>query len=273
MDLVILDRDGVINEDRVDFVRSPEQWVPVPGSLEAIARLCAAGVRVAVATNQSGVGRGLYDEAMLAAIHRRALDEAQIGQNFDAGVGEKFFLLFDISEILYPSDATMAQSSYILFEVAQFDSYAYLFDKPHFVTLDGSTPTGIPLEGMRVAMNGVEAPVGQTYATMVQSLDGSQFQELGQPLSIRVARSASRLDDPALHGPAPDRAAQRPVPVDQHLGPGMARHRSLGGDHGGEHHGTSLPHGRRQLSEQPLILPGRHASLNSIAAPAKRARE
>jgi hypothetical protein len=81
----------------------------------------------------------------------------------------------------------MAQSSYILFEVAQFDNYAYLFDKPHFVTLDGSAPTGIPLEGMRVAMNGVEAPVGQTYATMVQTLDGTQFQELGQPLSIQGA--------------------------------------------------------------------------------------
>ncbi len=75
MDLVILDRDGVINEDRPDFVRSPEQWVPVPGSLEAIARLCAAGVRVAVATNQSGIGRGLYDEATLAAIHRRMESE------------------------------------------------------------------------------------------------------------------------------------------------------------------------------------------------------
>ena len=123
----------------------------------------------------------------MAALHRRALTQEQVTQNFDVGVGEKFFLLFDISEVLYPSDATMAQSSYILFEVAQFDSYAYLFDKPHFVTLDGSTPTGIPLEGMRVAMNGVEAPVGQTYATMVQTLDGTQFQELGQPLSIQGA--------------------------------------------------------------------------------------
>jgi D-glycero-D-manno-heptose 1,7-bisphosphate phosphatase len=81
---VILDRDGVINEDRVDFVRSPEQWVPVPGSLEAIARLCAAGVRVAVATNQSGIGRGLYDEAALGAIHRRMESEiARHGGHLD----------------------------------------------------------------------------------------------------------------------------------------------------------------------------------------------
>lgn len=76
MDLVILDRDGVINRDRDDFIRCPEDWEPLPGSLEAIARLTRAGVRVAVATNQSGVGRGLFDEATLGSIHRRM--EAEI---------------------------------------------------------------------------------------------------------------------------------------------------------------------------------------------------
>ncbi len=120
----------------------------------------------------------------LAAIHRRALTQEQIVQNFDVGVGEKFFMLFDISDVLYPSDPTMAQSSYILFEVAQYDSYAYLFDRPHFVTLDGSTPEGIPLEGIRVAMNGIEAPVGQSYAKLVDTLSAAEFEELGQPLSI-----------------------------------------------------------------------------------------
>lgn len=120
----------------------------------------------------------------MAAIHRRALTQEQITQNFDVGVGEKFYLLFDISEVLYPGDMSMAQSSYILFEVAQYDSYSYLFDKPHFVTLDGSTPEGIPLEGIRVAMNGIEAPVGQSYAKIVDTLSASEFEELGQPLSI-----------------------------------------------------------------------------------------
>ena len=115
----------------------------------------------------------------LAALHRRALTQEQVTQNFDVGVGERFYLLFDISEIL----SVTPQTHYILFEVAQYDSYAYLFDKPHFVTLDGSTPTGIPLEGMRIAMNGVEAPVGQTYAEMVENLDANQFEELGQRLS------------------------------------------------------------------------------------------
>ena len=118
----------------------------------------------------------------LAALHRRALTQAQVQQNFDVGVGEKFFLLFDISQQV-KNIATSDQSSYILFEVAQYDSYAYLFDRPHFITLDGSAPTGIAIEGMRVGMNGLEAPVGQTYATLVGTLDATQFQELGQPLS------------------------------------------------------------------------------------------
>ena len=68
--LVILDRDGVINADSADFIRSVEQWRPLPGSLEAIANLSRHGTAVAVVTNQSGVGRGLFSEDDLAAIHR-----------------------------------------------------------------------------------------------------------------------------------------------------------------------------------------------------------
>lgn len=67
--LIILDRDGVINHDSEQFIKSPDEWRPIPGSLEAIARLNRAGYRVVVATNQSGVGRGLLDFAMLNAIH------------------------------------------------------------------------------------------------------------------------------------------------------------------------------------------------------------
>lgn len=71
MRLVILDRDGVINQDSDDYIKSPEEWVPLPGSLEAIARLNQAGFTVAVATNQSGIGRGLYDLETLEAIHAK----------------------------------------------------------------------------------------------------------------------------------------------------------------------------------------------------------
>jgi D-glycero-D-manno-heptose 1,7-bisphosphate phosphatase len=69
MKLVILDRDGVINEDSDDFVKSVSEWKPIPGSLEAIARLCHAGYRVCVASNQSGIGRGIFDYDALFAIH------------------------------------------------------------------------------------------------------------------------------------------------------------------------------------------------------------
>jgi D-glycero-D-manno-heptose 1,7-bisphosphate phosphatase len=67
--LVILDRDGVINYDSKQFIKSPAEWRPIPGSLEAIARLNQAGYRVVVATNQSGLGRGLFDMDTLNAIH------------------------------------------------------------------------------------------------------------------------------------------------------------------------------------------------------------
>lgn len=69
MKLVILDRDGVINHDSAAYIKSPEEWKPIPGSLEAIALLNQAGYRVLVATNQSGIGRGLFDMATLNAIH------------------------------------------------------------------------------------------------------------------------------------------------------------------------------------------------------------
>lgn len=79
MKLVILDRDGVINQDSDDYIKSEEEWIPLPGSIEAIARLCRAGFKVAVATNQSGLGRGYFSIAELDAMHaklRRLVAEA-----------------------------------------------------------------------------------------------------------------------------------------------------------------------------------------------------
>ena len=71
MRLVILDRDGVINEDSDEFIKSPDEWKPLPGSLEAIAQLTNAGWRVVVATNQSGLARKLFDIDTLNAIHNK----------------------------------------------------------------------------------------------------------------------------------------------------------------------------------------------------------
>ncbi len=85
MKLVILDRDGTINEDRDDFVKSPEEWVPIPGALEAIARLNQAGWHTVVATNQSGLGRGTFDMATLNAMHTKMNQLlAQHGGRIDA---------------------------------------------------------------------------------------------------------------------------------------------------------------------------------------------
>ncbi len=76
--LLILDRDGVINEDSADYVKSPDEWVPLPGSLEAIAALNEAGFTVAVASNQSGLARGYFDLAALDAMHAKF--EALLGK-------------------------------------------------------------------------------------------------------------------------------------------------------------------------------------------------
>jgi len=85
MKLIILDRDGVINHDSAQFVKSPEEWRPIAGSLEAIARLTQAGYRVVIATNQSGIGRGLFDMATLNAINSKMSKAvAQAGGRIEA---------------------------------------------------------------------------------------------------------------------------------------------------------------------------------------------
>jgi D-glycero-D-manno-heptose 1,7-bisphosphate phosphatase len=85
--LIILDRDGVINYDSMDYIKSPEEWHAIPGSLAAIAKLNQAGYTVVVATNQSGIGRGLYDTPTLHRIHEKLRTElASFG-----GVVEEFF--------------------------------------------------------------------------------------------------------------------------------------------------------------------------------------
>ena len=71
MKLLILDRDGVLNYDSDQFIKSPSEWRPIPGSMEAVALLNQAGYKVVVASNQSGIGRGLFDMNTLNAIHAK----------------------------------------------------------------------------------------------------------------------------------------------------------------------------------------------------------
>ncbi|MEO8445538.1 MAG: LamG domain-containing protein [Gammaproteobacteria bacterium] len=98
----------------------------------------------------------------LVAIHNRALSPAEVQQNFDAGVGEKFFLLFNVSA------HTGAADTYVLFEVSQFDSYSYLFNRPTFVSLDPEwTPSSpIPVRGLRIGANGTVVPISQAYRNL-----------------------------------------------------------------------------------------------------------
>jgi D-glycero-D-manno-heptose 1,7-bisphosphate phosphatase len=85
MKMIILDRDGVINHDSPDFIKSPAEWIPIPGSLEAIARLNQAGYRVVVASNQSGIARELFDMSVLNTIHQKMHSAAQqVGATIDA---------------------------------------------------------------------------------------------------------------------------------------------------------------------------------------------
>lgn len=85
MKMIILDRDGVINHDSPLFIKSPAEWIPIPGSLEAIARLNQADYRVVVASNQSGIARELFDMRTLNAIHQKMHTSAQqVGASIDA---------------------------------------------------------------------------------------------------------------------------------------------------------------------------------------------
>jgi D-glycero-D-manno-heptose 1,7-bisphosphate phosphatase len=85
MKLVILDRDGVINKDSDHFIKNPDEWIPIAGSLEAIALLNQHGFRVVIATNQSGVARGMFDMVTLNAIHDKMHHAvAQVGGRIDA---------------------------------------------------------------------------------------------------------------------------------------------------------------------------------------------
>lgn len=83
--LIILDRDGVINFDSPDFIKSPAEWQPIPGSLEAIAALHKAGYKIAIASNQSGIARNLFSLETLAKIHQKLYDHlANLGAKCDA---------------------------------------------------------------------------------------------------------------------------------------------------------------------------------------------
>jgi len=115
----------------------------------------------------------------LVAIHNRALTRAQILQNLAVGVGEKFFLLFNVS------NHTGIADSYVMFEVSQFDNFSYLFNQPVFIILDPTvSPGNIAISGMRIGINGKEATVGQAYKHLDTQVRNTRYTAgSGQTLS------------------------------------------------------------------------------------------
>lgn len=115
----------------------------------------------------------------MVAFHNRALTPEQVKTNYDAGVGQKFYLLFGVSDLIDVPE------SFIVFDVSVFDNYSYRFLDPFFISLDSNAqPSNIPLQGMRLGINGKEASVGQVWANLDATLDGDTYNsETGQPLS------------------------------------------------------------------------------------------
>ncbi|TAA44980.1 LamG domain-containing protein [Corallincola spongiicola] len=124
----------------------------------------------------------------MLAIYNRILTAEQVEQNFDAGVGEKFFLLFSVGELLdQPEDNALEDgtpSTYVVFEVSQFDNFSYLFSSPFMIDLDGNALTdNLQIEGLRLGINGKEAAVGQTYGNMQLTLNAGTSLAEAQTLS------------------------------------------------------------------------------------------
>jgi len=117
-----------------------------------------------------------------AAIHSRSMTAAQVMQNFNAGVGERYYVLFDVSTVVGVSQA------YVMFTVSQYDSYSYLFYQPTFVSLDptvtsSTLPASIPVQGIRIGINGTVPQVGQAYIPLNTSITASSYVPQGEVLS------------------------------------------------------------------------------------------
>ena len=114
----------------------------------------------------------------MVAIYNRAMPAADVQSNFDAGVGERYYLLFNVEKF------TGLSQSYVMFEVAQYDSYSYLFNRPVFLSLDPTVSfSGLMIKGMRIGINGAEAAVGQAYAPLKTTVSGQGFDPTKSPLA------------------------------------------------------------------------------------------
>jgi len=131
----------------------------------------------------SGVANAWNGKLRMVAVHNRALSQTQIDQNFSVGVGQKYFMLFSVAELL-GLDVNV-DSAYVMFKVEQYDNTAYLFQEPVFISLnDTYTPAGnIELQGLRIGVNGREAVSGQMFGHMNETISTNDYTVNGQPLS------------------------------------------------------------------------------------------
>jgi hypothetical protein len=121
--------------------------------------------------NETTGQRPWLGDIKFVAIHNRALTPAQIQQNFAAGVGQRYYLLFGVSAL------SGVSQSYILFQASQYDNYTYLFDQPKFISLDpnATVPANLPISGIRIGVNGTLAPAAQSFATLNASVGGASY--------------------------------------------------------------------------------------------------
>ena len=139
------------------------------------------GQHLRAGARQRGSGDDAFQgEVKFLAIHSRALTAAQIMQNFNAGVGQRYYLLFNISNVA----GVGVNEAYIMFTVSQYDNYSYLFYKPTFISLDPTAkPTSIPLQGMRIGINGTIPLVGQAYIPLNTTITAANYTPQGEVLS------------------------------------------------------------------------------------------
>lgn len=132
-----------------------------------------------VGNETSGTTNQFQGELRMVAIHNRALTLAQIQQNYAAGVGQKYFMLFNVTAL------TGVPQSYIMMTLSLNDNYSYLFTNPTFISLDPTqTPNNIPISGIRIGINGTEATVGQTYIPLSTTITSANYNSsTGQLLS------------------------------------------------------------------------------------------
>ena len=129
----------------------------------------------------------------MLAIHDRALTSAQVMQNFAAGVGEKYYLLFDVSSLVN------LPQSYVMLTASELDSYSYLFTQPTFISLDKSVkPGSIPIAGVRIGMNGAEVGVGQAYLPLNTTITSDRYTAIAGEALSTVGTAIAQENGPAL---------------------------------------------------------------------------